>query len=340
MRAAFLPVILLFSLLVAGCLPKADIVKVSGHTMGTQYNISWVETESFKTSDSATIQADIEAVLERINQSMSTYRPESELSLLNRSASSDWQDISLDLYRVLIMSGQVYLRSDHAFDPTVGPLVNLWGFGPDKGVEEVPEKDKVREAMQQVGYGVANIRLRDEGYQVKLMEPRYIDLSAIAKGYAVDELARLFDKKKISHYLIEVGGELMAKGQKPDGNRWRVAIEAPPESGRRVQKIIALNDLGIATSGDYRNYFEKDGVRFSHTIDPRTGNPIEHKLASVSVLHESVALADGWATALMVLGTEKGLELAKKHDLKVYFLYRTEQGFAAQASPAFNALYK
>jgi len=329
--------ILSFSLLLmAGCQSGPEVVKMSGRTMGTQYNISWVESEAHSRQSSEQLQQKVENVLERINASMSTYRPDSELSVLNKQAPGDWQDISIDLYRVLMMSGSVYLGSDHAFDPTVGPLVNLWGFGPEKKADQVPDALAIKQAMTSVGYGVANLRLRDEGYQVQLRDSRYIDLSAIAKGYAVDELGRLFDGVRINNYLIEVGGELLAKGRKPDGSAWRIAIEAPPESGRRVQKIVALNDFGIATSGDYRNYFEQDGKRFSHTIDPRTGYPIEHKLASVSVLHESVALADAWATALMVLGTEKGMAVAQKFDLMVYFLYRTEQGFADAASPAFD----
>ena len=331
----------LFSIVVvlafaAGCQPVAEIVKISGNTMGTQYNISWVANEEFGPQSDKLLQQEVEDVLERINASMSTYRTDSELSVLNNQLNKEWRDISLDLYRVLMMSGTVYLRSEKAFDPTVGPLVNLWGFGPQKGIDEVPAEDSIRQAMAGTGYGIANLRLRDEGYQVKLTEPRYLDLSAIAKGYAVDELGRLFNEKQIHSYLIEVGGELIAKGMKPDGNHWRVAIEAPPESGRRVQKIIPLDRLGIATSGDYRNYFEQDGQRFSHTIDPRTGYPIEHKLASVSVLHESVALADAWATALMVLGTDKGMMIAEKFDLMVYFLYRTEQGFAESNSSAFE----
>lgn len=324
-------------LLLTGCQSGPDIVKISGATMGTQYNISWVETEHYNQQSIGRLQQEVDLVLERINQSMSTYRPESELSVINQHTSQQWRDISLDLYRVLMMAGTVYLGSEKAFDPTVGPLVNLWGFGPDKGLDEVPAQKDINAALQTIGYGIANLRLRDEGYQVKLIEPRYIDLSAIAKGYAVDELARLFAEKDIPNYLIEVGGELVARGNKPDGKQWRVAIEAPPESGRRVQKVINLDGLGIATSGDYRNYFEKDGKRFSHTIDPRTGYPVEHKLASVSVLHESVALADAWATALMVLGTERGMEVARKYRLMVYFLYREEQGFADIASPEFEA---
>jgi thiamine biosynthesis lipoprotein len=320
---------------------ETEIVKIAGPTMGTEYHISWVSLKKDQAAlvdEKQRIQQQVDRLLLDINKGMSTYDPQSELSLINHNFNSQWQDISADLYRVLMMAKQVNIQSNKAFDVTVGPLVNLWGFGPDKTNDKVPDKEEINALRDQLGSEVLNLRQRDEGFQLKLDAPRYLDLSAIAKGYAVDKLGRLLRRQGIENYLVEVGGEIVAHGTKPELNPWRIAIEAPNDDGRSVQIIVPLMQMGIATSGDYRNFFEFDGQRYSHTIDGRTGYPVKHKLASVSVLHEFVALADAWATALTVLGAEEGLKLAEEYNLAAYFIVRTDAGFEQYSSSQFEQL--
>ena len=309
--------------------------------MGTQYHISWVSTNAGSTNlelESQSIQLGVDELLVNINKSMSTYDKSSELSVINQTFNSDWQDVSVDLYRVLMMAMQVNVQSLGAFDVTVGPLVNAWGFGPIKSTDIAPEDQVVQAALQQVGAGAINLRQRDESYQLKLKHSRYIDLSAIAKGYAVDVLGRYLQKQGIDNYLVEIGGEIITHGTKPGGQSWRVAIEAPNDEGRSAQLVLPLDNLGLATSGDYRNFFQQDGRRYSHTLDSRTGYPVQHGLASVSVLHSSVAMADAWATALTVLGTKEGLRLANEYDLAAFFIQRTESGFEQYSSRQFEQL--
>ena len=309
--------------------------------MGTQYHISWVSTQTGSASvevESQSIQLGVDELLLNINKSMSTYDKNSELSVINQTFNSDWQDISVDLYRVLMMAMQVNVQSLGAFDVTVGPLVNVWGFGPVKSTDEAPKDKVVENALKQVGAGAINLRQRDESYQLKLKHPRYIDLSAIAKGYAVDVLGRYLQMQGIDNYLVEIGGEILTHGTKPGGQSWRVAIEAPNDQGRSAQLILPLDNLGLATSGDYRNFFQQDGRRYSHTLDGRTGYPVQHGLASVSVLHSSVAMADAWATALTVLGSKEGLRLANEYDLAAFFIQRTESGFEQYSSRQFEQL--
>lgn len=332
--------ICVFSFLLAACGYQGEVTKIAGPTMGTQYHISWVD-RGFERGEEAVpaakVQEDIDSTLASINQSMSTYIPDSELSILNRSNNNEWQDISIDFYRVMMMSLMVNRSSNGAFDATIGPLVNLWGFGPKKSIEnEAPSQAEIEGLLNQVGSHVIDMRTRDEGFQIKLLESRFIDLSAIAKGYAVDRLAVYLERQGINDYLVEVGGEILAKGQKPDGSSWKIAIEAPNDNGRAVQKIISLDGLAVATSGDYRNFFEQEGVRYSHTLDIRTGRPVTHGLASVSVLHESAALADAWATALTVLGPDEGMKIAQYKGLAAYFIVREEAGYREMASEKFN----
>lgn len=325
--------------------------------MGTQYHISWVSRFSRQPEleqEKISIQGGVDELLIAFNKSMSTYDPSSELSLINSQFTSDWQVISADLYRVLLMSLQLGEQTAGAFDVTVGPLVNLWGFGPDKRLDQKPSQQAIAQRLSQVGDEVLHLRTvaatpsanpltldqRSDvgGFQLKLDAPRYIDLSAIAKGYAVDLLGQYMQQRGIDNFLVEVGGEIIAQGQKAHNKPWRIAIEAPTDDGRHAQKVIPLSGVGIATSGDYRNFFEQDGQRFSHTIDGRTGYPVTHGLASVSVLHESVAMADAWATALTVLGAEEGLKVAERFGLMAFFIQRVDNGFKQYESSQFQQL--
>lgn len=333
--------LLALTLYVTGCSKPQTISKISGPTMGTQYHISWVSEFNDKDeilAERTQIKGLVDELLVDFNKTMSTYDPKSELSMINKNHNYQWQVISRDLYRVLSMALQINKQSFGAFDVTVGPLVNLWGFGPDKSNDNVPDAVEINKRLELVGSDAILLRQQDDLLELKLSAQRYIDLSAIAKGDAVDMIGKLLQEQDIDSYLVEVGGEIVAHGRKPENAPWRIAIEAPNDDGRSIQIIIPLSNMGIATSGDYRNFFEKDGHRFSHTIDGRTGYPVSHKLASVSVLHNSVAMADAWATALTVLGAETGLKLAEEYNLAAYFIVRKNDGFEQYSSSHFEQL--
>lgn len=341
--------ILLFSFfLLQACSQELPISKISGPTMGTEYHISWVtevSSESERSAESIDVQSQIDEILRTLNKSMSTYDPESELSLLNTNSPSDWQQISEHLFRVLAMSESIHQRSHGAFDVTVGPLVNLWGFGPNKHLKKVPDVNEVNALLANIGAEAIKLReivsSQSDGikkFEVNVASKRYIDLSAIAKGYAVDVLGEYLEGRGINRYLVEVGGEILARGVKAKDTPWRIAIEAPTDNTRTAQIIIPLSDVGIATSGDYRNFFKQDGKRFSHTIDGRSGYPVTHGLASVTVLHKSVAIADAWATALTVLGAEEGLKVAQQQGLLAFFIQRDDNGFKQSMTSQFKQL--
>ena len=226
----------------------------------------------------------------------------------------------------------------------MGPLVNLWGFGPVKSLSSIntdvkPSGDQLESARKRVGY--QKLEIKPQNRQIrKPFKNLYIDLSAIAKGYGVDVVASYLDSLNITNYLVEIGGELRGKGLSQRGDHWRVAVEKPQPGQRSIQRIIDIKNFAVATSGDYRNYFEQDGVRYSHTIDPRSGRSISHALASVTVLSKQAMIADAWATALMVLGEDKGYQLAEEKGLAAYFLYRQGDEFLSNETSAFTQLTK
>lgn len=322
-------------LFLTGC---SDPVKktgvFSGATMGTAYNITIV-TE-FTESERALLQAEIDALLVSINQSMSTYIEDSELSILNRSVPGSWQDVSEGLFNVLALSQRINELSGGGFDVTVGPLVNRWGFGPDFTIAQIPTDADIQRLLAEIGGRY--IALSPELTQIKRAKPIYIDLSAVAKGYGVDKLAEMLGEKGYNDFLVEIGGEIRLSGTNKHGKDWRIGIEAPVSSMEKlVQKAVSLTDTAIATSGDYRNFIELEGQRFSHTIDPRTGYPVQHNLVSVTVLDPLCARADALATAFNVLGYEKALLLANSQKIPAFFIIHTENGFQEFSSEAFAA---
>jgi len=327
-----------FVLGLAGCdnTPRERVLSFDGMTMGTGFSMKWVATDE---SQVAEIRTDATALLAEINRQMSTYIPDSELSRLNRSEPGQPQKVPAELMFVLQEAQRISDWTSGAFDVTVGPLVNLWGFGPDGRIVHAPEAARIEELKTRIGYRF--VRLMPESNQVLREGEQYIDLSAIAKGYGVDALALMLEQKGIDRYLVEIGGELRARGLKPDGESWKLAIEAPVASTERTaQTIISLEQGAVATSGDYRNYFEEQGVRYSHTIDPRTGHPITHRLASVTVIRPSCAEADALATALMVMGEEQGYNFAIKHNLAAFFISKDGEGFSTRTTAAFKAYLK
>ena len=304
----------------------------NGATMGTTYNVKVSLPEGYSGENKAVADA-MTACLESVNQRMSTYIPDSELSRFNQHASTKPFEASKALIEVVREAQRISALSEGAFDVTVGPLVDAWGFGPEtRGTP--PTSEQLATLRERVGY----MKLRvGEGLQ-KDHPMLHVDLSSIAKGYGVDECARRLDSLGFQHYMVEVGGEVRVKGRNPEGEPWRIGIERPEVSGREIHQVVSLTDVSMATSGDYRNYYELDGQRISHTIDPRTGAPIRHHLASVSVLHADCMTADGYATMLNVLGPERGFELAQREGIAALFLVKVDDGFEERITDAFKAL--
>ncbi|MBU2711567.1 FAD:protein FMN transferase [Zooshikella harenae] len=318
--------------LLAGCNQQA-MEQVSGPTMGTTYQVKYITGDSNVSQPEVAQRVD--AVLADINQRMSTYITTSELMQFNQAPTGEVFKLSNDIVTLVALSQEISEMSGGRYDVTVGPLVNLWGFGPDKRPTTVPSDEVLAEAFANVGYHY--VKADKQASTLVKEKPVFVDLSSIAKGYAVDKVAEALDSMGINSYLVEVGGELKVKGEKAAGVPWRIGIEEPVLGQRKASAAIEAPGKGIATSGDYRNYYEIDGQRFSHTINPLTGHPITHKLASVTVVHPSVAMADGLATMLMVVGYPEGMALAKEHDLAAYFIVKEGEGFTSYASPGFKA---
>lgn len=277
------------------------------------------------------------SVLGRIEMSMSTYRMESEISRFNASESTEWQPVSGELCFAAEQSLDISRLSDGAFDITVGPLVNLWGFGPDGDVRNPPSDADIEAARNRVGFEHLQTDCSVPAIR-KDIPDLYLDMSAYAKGYAVDQLAEVLDRMQVQDYLVEIGGEMKLKGHNADNEKWAVAIEEPLPGERRIHSVYRLSGVSVATSGDYRNFFESNGVHYSHTIDSKTGRPVTHKLASVTVIAETAAFADAMATALLALGPDEGMALASSEDIATLFLLHGTSGFDERESPALAAM--
>ena len=322
----FLFIAAIVSAIVAGCGDAGrEHFKLDGATMGTHYHITVVERAELATNQRELQQA-IDQQLALINEQMSTYRDDSELSQLNAAPVDQWVDVSANLFDVLVMSLELGWLSNGAFDITVGPLVNLWGFGPggESGKVEVPSAARIAEQLALTGFQAIEFNLANS--DIRKRRAVTLDLSAIAKGYAVDKVAELLIYAGYTDFMVEIGGELRLQGNSPRGTPWRIAIERPEAATLgRAHAAVSISNAGMATSGDYRNYFELDGKRYSHTIDPTTGYPIDHALASVTVIADSAAYADGLATAINVMGPELGMQLADQQGVAVYMIVKTEQ---------------
>lgn len=328
--------LLLAVILLAACgdhrLPQLDLV---GEAIGTTFKVSVVEPSG--ALDTVALESDILATLARVDALASTWRDDSELSALNTADSTDWVVVSGALCAALERAWEISVASGGAFDATIGPLVNLWGFGPTGRAIVPPGDTAIDDAMRHVGYD--KLELDCGNGRVRKGDPQlYVDLSGWAKGFAVDEIAELLAARQLVNYLVEVGGEMRVSGHNSEALKWAVAIEAPSTSQRVPQSIIRITDTGVATSGDYRNYFEYDGMSYSHTIDPRTGRPVTHDLAAVTVLQASSASADAMATALLVLGPDAGPELAENLGIAAYFLIRAESGIEEITTNAFETV--
>lgn len=309
----------------------------TGQIMGTWYTVKYLPPESAGQSFSTEkINTQIHANLERVDELMSTYKPSSEVSRFNKTLPGEWFQLSNETFEVIGLAQKISEQTEGSFDITVGPLVDLWGFGPDDREDAVPDLEEVSALLDELGFG--NIELNKSETKIRKKTALHIDLSAIAKGYAVDMVANYLDGIGVISYMVEVGGEIRTRGTKPGDKPWRIAIESPDSTQRDVHTVIDVTDRAVATSGDYRNYFEKDGRRYSHTIDPKTGYPITHTLASVTVIGESAAEVDALATAFSVMGSDQAMQYAKAYNVAAYFITKEQEGFMVQASEAFVAM--
>ena len=313
---------------------QSRLIEFTGPTQGTTYHIKVVDLPAALPAETA--RTAIEEELADIARHLSTYEPDTELSRFNQSRDTGWIPASAGLIRVLTDARQVSELSHGAYDVTVGPLVNLWGFGPeDTGERRIPSETEIAAAKARIGYTHLVIRPSPPAIR-KDIPDMYVDLNSIAQGYTVDRVAERLDGLGIANYLVEIGGELRGKGLNQLGGHWRIGIERPTPGERSVYTIIKIADVGVSTSGDYRDYFERDGQRYSHIIDPQTGRPVAHRLASVTVVSENTMRADALCTALMVLGPEEGYHLAEQAGLAAYFILKTDDGYTDRETPAFD----
>ncbi len=314
--------------------PVDHSTTLSGLTMGTYYRVTVASLRS--SLEEGELKADIEILLDKINSQMSTYISDSELSRFNNYKNTDWFPVSVETAMVVSEGLKIHRLTEGAFDITVGPLVNLWGFGPPGGKNEIPSPDNINNALMKVGSRHLESRLSPPALKKDLID-LYVDLSGIAKGFGVDSIANFLETLGITNYIVDIGGEIKTSGRKNNETLWNIAIESPIIDNKAIHKFITLKDQSIATSGDYRNYFVKDGKRYSHEINPRTGQPIQHRLASVTVLDTSCMQADALATALIVLGPEEGFQLAEKENIAALFIIKEENGFLEKETSHFKS---
>ena len=324
----------LFTLvLLVGCNRHSAPVQLGGDIMGTTWGVSYIGGPAELTP--LQLQQGAEVLLAQLESSMSTYRADSEISHFNATDMQTWFASSEDFFTVLGTALEVGRQSEGAYDVTVGSLVDLWGFGPGDIVEVPPAKHEIEQLMSQVGQN--KLRLDDQSRSIMRLSELSVDVSSLAKGYAVDSVAEWLLAQGVTRFMVEVGGEMRLSGLSGRDDLWRIAIEQPMISARSIAITMNLTGLAIATSGDYRNYFEAEGRRYSHSIDPRTGYPVEHDLVSVTVVHPSCMIADAWATALIVLGPERAMVVAQAQGLAVYFIRRVEDKFVHSQTPLFEA---
>lgn len=327
---------LFFIIFVSGCAEKTSLQShiLTGQTMGTTYSIKYFsDKKSHDSFASAKLHNEVEQLLKDINQLMSTYIQDSELSLINKAQAGIPMPVSAETRYVIDTAIQLHELSEGMLDITVGPLVNLWGFGPQSKPVKLPTQEQLQEISQYVGIDKFYF---EENTIVKTHPSVYIDLSTIAKGYAVDRLGQLLSDHNIEDFMVEVGGELLIRGNKPYSQAWIIAVEKPVSTERAIQESISVVNQAIATSGDYRNYFEQDGVRYSHLLDPLTAKPIQHNLVAVTVVADTAIMADGLATALNVLGKERGLVIAEQNNIAAMFITKENEQFKVYTTQSFD----
>lgn len=319
--------------LLAACGAGDRLETFGGPTMGSTYSIQYLRHADGPVP--AQVRAEVEAILAQVDQQLSTYRSDSDISRFNALSANTCQAMPPAVLQLVAVGDRLSRESAGAFDLTVEPLLDLWGFGPQGRDEQVPDAQALAQALRRVGHE----HLRIEGDLLCKDAAVQVDFNSIAAGYAVDRISARLAELGIDSFLAEATGELKAVGKKPDGSPWRIALEEPRDDRQVAQRIIAIDGYGVSTSGDYRHYFEQDGQRYSHTLDARTGAPITHRLAAVTVIHASALMADGLSTLLMILGPQQGLEYARRQAIAAVFVVRGDSGFVTTTSPAFDTVF-
>ncbi|OOR99628.1 thiamine biosynthesis protein ApbE [Haemophilus paracuniculus] len=329
------------ALFLSACQKEPQQVAFDGKTMGTTYHVKYIDDGKVANLPKPEeVKAQLETLLKEVNNQMSTYQKDSQISQFNQMKEANKAvQIAPDFAKVVAEAIRLNGVTEGALDVTVGQLVNLWGFGPDKRLNKVPSEEQIAERSQSVG--IDKLVLDQTASTLAKTAPElYLDLSAIAKGFGVDKLAEQLESLGLENYLVEIGGELRGKGKNLAGKGWQIGIEKPEMAqGQGSQVTVTLNNLAMATSGNYRNYFEDEqGNRLSHIIDPKQRRPISHNLASITVLAPTTMTADGLSTGLFVLGTEKALEVAEREKLAVFLIIKTDKGFETKMSSEFEKL--
>ena len=325
------PALVLAFCCLLGCTNHGSPVQMAGEVFGTSWSLTYFDAPDEVSA--STVRSEIEAVFALINDSMNHYDAHSLIGRFNNSDADMPIEVDWDFAYVLTSALQLGTYTGGAYDVTVSPLSDLWGFGPD-GPRAMPSREQIDAARLSVG-----AELLEWDPPTRLLSKRRagvrLDFSSLAKGYAIDLAGDALDELGVPNFMLEVGGEVRVRGLSPRGDSWRIAVERPdPGSRGAMQVTLALRDTAIATSGDYRNFFEHQGRRYSHLIDPRSGFPIEHDVVSVTVVHGSAMMADAWATALTVLGGDAAMTLAREQGLAVYLLRRAGSEVVAESSPA------
>ncbi len=305
--------------------------------MGTYYSIKWVNQAGLPSPE--VIRQQVEERLELVNDQMSTYRPDSELSRFNQFQSDTPFQVSAATAKVVQEALRISKLSDGVYDVTIGPLVNLWSFGPEARPEQIPSDKLIHQRLSEVGY--EHLKVMPDYRLSKDISHLYVDLSSIAKGYGVDFVFDyLKDSLHINNLMVDIGGEIRVQGENQSGVPWRIAIEKPLADQRTVQQVIEVGNKAIATSGDYRNYFEENGKRFSHLINPKTGRPIQNHVVSVTVIDDNCMTADAYATMFSIMGEKESIALANQHKIPLLLIVKTDKGFAEYPSNTFEQFVK
>ncbi|MGU5662407.1 FAD:protein FMN transferase [Aeromonas sanarellii] len=333
LRQAPRALLLSLMLLLAACQPAPTQTRIQGSTMGTYYAVTL--SDPFPGGQGA-LQQEVETLLARLNQEISTYDPASLISRFNQGTGQPPQVIPATMAKIVQQGMDAGRLTRGALDVTVGPLVNLWGFGPDKRPTQRPGAEQIAQARARVGIDKLSLTPQGDHFLLgKAIPGLYLDLSTLGEGAASDEIAGLLERRGVHNYLIEVAGAVRSKGRNAKGNPWRVAIVEPSDRPGAIEDVVTPNGMAVSTAGSYRNYYELDGKRYSHIIDPATGEPVTHRLVSASVITPAALEADALDTALMVMGPERAMTFAKEHRLAVYLIEKTDQGFVARHTPEF-----
>lgn len=326
-------IVLLLALL-AACGQQRAPITISGAAQGTQYHVT--VTQMPHDLDAAQIRAAMRDVIDTIDRQMSSWRDDSELSRFNAAPANQWIEVSPALASLVSAAADIGYTTDGAFDITVQPVLSVWGFGP--GVTRptrMPDREEIASAREKTGLGLLDIRTDPPALRKKKTGVE-LDIAGLAQGYTVDRMAQHLDRLGAEHYLVELGGGLFARGSKQDDQPWQIGVEKPAAARRVVDRVVRLEDQGMTTSGDYRDFFEIDGHRYSHTIDPRTGRPVAHDLRAVTAIADNAMQADAMATALLVMGPKAGLAYANANDIAAFFVQGDTRGYTRKSSQAFQ----